>query len=365
MEISSIISDEDKENKDVTIKEEGEKVVEKKKFPLIKVIFSLLLILIIFIGIISAYVFSFYNSQINKPLNEIAISKGIETNKLNLTIQKGMSTDQIANMLSEMGLITDPRILKAYMFLNKDKTIQAGYYRLNNLNELNLQSLVDLFQKGSFETKLTFLEGWRVEQYVDYLDENMGPDFANEFAKSEYIKEGYLFPDTYIIEADYLPSNLASWMRNTFDKRFSQELKNQAELRGLTPEQVIIFASILEREMNIKKDMPIVAGILVKRWQNDWPLQADATVQYVKGNSKDWWPKITGEDTRTTDSPYNTYQNKDLPPAPISNPGLDSLKAVAEYQETPYWFYITGKDGVTYYAETLDQHNQNIAKYLR
>lgn len=300
--------------------------------------------------------YTYYNNQINKEI----VSTGDE---LTLTIERGMGVNAISDYFKEEGLISDPLILKAYLYFHNDKKIEAGYYHFPD-EDLNLIKLVDLLQGGTFERKLTFIEGWRIEEYIDYLSLQMGDEFADEFANSPYIKEGYMFPDTYIIEEDYPADSLASWMRNTFDKRVTPELIAKAEARGLTLEQVIIFASILEREMNIKKDRPIVAGILIKRLENGWALQADATVQYAKGTEADWWPVVTRKDLNSVESPYNTYLTKELPPAPISNPSLDAIESVINYQETPYWFYITDRGGITRYAETLDQHNINVATYL-
>ncbi len=311
---------------------------------------------IIFIAVLTGY--SYYNSQIN---NTISFSDNEK--ELKVTIERGMGVSEISEYFVKEGIIKNPIILKVYLFLNKNKKIEAGYYRVPTEN-LNLIKLVDFLQDGTFERKLTFIEGWRTEEYIDYLRKQINDEFADEFANSSYLKEGYMFPDTYIIEEDYPANSLASWMRNTFNKRVTPDLIGTAELRGLTLDDVVIIASILEREMNIKKDRPKVAGILIKRWESGWPLQADATVQYAKGTKSDWWPPVGRDDLRAIQSPYNTYINKGLPPAPISNPSLDSIQSVINYEKTPYWFYITGKDGITHYAETLEQHNDNVAKYL-
>lgn len=322
------------------------------------------LFLFIFLGLAGVLLlagligYSYYNSQINKP-----IIVADDKEEITISIERGMGVNEISEYFQGEGIISNPLILKAYLFLHKDKKIDAGYYHVSKEN-LTLVSLVDSLQDGTFETKLTFIEGWRTEEYIDYLSEQISPEYAETFSKSTYLKEGYMFPDTYIIEENYPADDLASWMRNTFDKRVTAEMAGTAEMRELTLDQVVIIASILEREMNIKKDRPIVAGILIKRWQNGWPLQADATIQYAKGTEADWWPVVTREDYTSVDSPYNTYSHKELPPAPISNPSLSSIEAVVNYEETPYWFYITGKDGITHYAETLDQHNANVARYL-
>ena len=94
-------------------------------------------------------------------------------------------------------------------------------------------------------------------------------------------------------------------------------------------------------------------------------MQVDATIQYAKGNAKDWWPIVTRDDYKNYLSPYNTYLNKGLPPGPICNPSQSSIEAVVNYKTSPYWFYISGRDGKTHYAKTLEEHNQNVAQYLK
>ena len=320
--------------------------------------------LIIFLAIVGALAtagllltYGYYNQEIQKDIVT-------DEKELVITIEKGMGVKEISLELAKRKVIQFPELLQIYMKLNPGKTIQAGYYHIK-LENMDLIDLVDEFQKGSFESKLTFLEGWRIEEYVDYLRDELGDEFADKFAASEYIKEGYLFPDTYVIDKDYKAENLASWMRNNFSKRVTSQMIDDAGLKGLSLEEVVIIASIVEREMNDKKERPIVAGILIKRLQNSWALQADATIQYAKGTSKDWWPIVTRADYAGFDSSYNTYLNKGLPPGPISNPGLNSIESVIDYQETPYWFYISGTDGKTYYAKTLEEHNLNIEKYLK
>lgn len=321
----------------------------------IKLLIALSVIVVILsVSVVGLYIY--YNSELNK---EVIVNDSNST----FEIEKGSSVTSIANELVSLGFLSRPEILKLYLWQNPDKVIQAGYYNIND-EKINLIQLVDVLQTGSFDVKLTFLEGWRIEEYADYLSKKISPEFAEEFLKSPYIKEGYMFPDTYTIDKQYDPSKLASFMRNTFDTKVSETLFYNAARRGLSRSDVMVIASILEREMNIEKDKPIVAGIFVKRLQNGWPLQADATVQYIKGNKNNWWPKVTSIELKTLESPYNTYLNKTLPPAPISNPGLHSIESVANYVETPYWFYVSGNDGVTHYGETLEEHNKNIRDYL-
>ena len=137
--------------------------------------------------------------------------------------------------------------------------------------------------------------------------------------------------------------------------------------------QVLILASLVEREAHHEKDRPIVAGILSKRLRNNWPLQVDASVQYAlaskncplsKANCQ-WWPQSLSEKDLKTQSSYNTYLYRGLPPAPICNPSLSSIKAVIFSQESPYWFYLSDKQGEIHYAVSDRQQAENIRKYLR
>jgi UPF0755 protein len=129
----------------------------------------------------------------------------------------------------------------------------------------------------------------------------------------------------------------------------------------------MVLASIVEREGRTDEDRPVIAGILLKRLNSDWPLQADATLQYALGYQafeKSWWKKALTVEDKKIRSPYNTYLNAGLPPAPISNPGLSSIRAVVYPTVSPYWYYLHDPQGRVHYATTLEEHEQNIASYL-
>jgi UPF0755 protein len=135
----------------------------------------------------------------------------------------------------------------------------------------------------------------------------------------------------------------------------------------------VTMASIIERETNTDEERPIVAGILWKRLETvGWLIQADATVQYDIGNDncrgktltcEDWWPILTKEDIETP-SPYNSYIVNSLPPTPIANPGLSSLKASMFPKSSDYWFYIHDSEGNIHFADDLQGHNRNVRIYL-
>ena len=139
----------------------------------------------------------------------------------------------------------------------------------------------------------------------------------------------------------------------------------EEKTRGLTiTPQAVIVASMLEKEVRKAEDMALVAGIIYKRLKLGMPLQIDATVQYAVGSVDDWWPILTREDLEIN-SPYNSYKNQGFPPTPIANPGLASINAAKKPEESDYWFYLHDSSGQIHYAATLEEHNENIFKYLR
>jgi len=143
-------------------------------------------------------------------------------------------------------------------------------------------------------------------------------------------------------------------------------LQSQIAQSEFTEAEILILASILEREANSPESMGIVSGILQNRLAINMPLQADATIEYVLETPLgELPPGQLAAELRELDSPYNSYLNLGLPPTPIGNPGLTAIKAVLNPVETDYFYYVTDADGAFYYAETYDQHLQNIERYLR
>ncbi len=173
--------------------------------------------------------------------------------------------------------------------------------------------------------------------------------------------EGELFPDTYILPpnatAKLIVTSLLKNFRNKFDplaRKYSSFLQQHSA------REVVIIASLLEREAKSLEDKRIVAGILYERLKIGMRLDVDATVSYLKG---DWRSPLTYNDL-AINSPYNTRKNRGLPAGPICNPGTESLEAAMSPTSLGYLYYLTGNNGSMYYARTLEEHNLNKAKYL-
>jgi UPF0755 protein len=278
-------------------------------------------------------------------------------------IARGENTDQIIKRLEFEGLIKSPLAFK--IILRKDNLagkIQAGDFKLGP--QMNAREIADQLLHGTLDSWVTIPEGLRLEEYFKILTDAGFDINYNDWLKATKGKEGYLFPDTYLIPKDASASTVVNLMLDNFEKK-TAEIGKKA-----SPEEIVL-ASLLEREVKLDADRQIVAGILLKRLKNDWPLEVDATIQYALGNVKcqisnikcNWWQEPTKDDLEL-ESAFNTYKNKGLPPSPICNPGLGAIKAAMFPKTSDYWFYLSDSKGKLHFSKTTEEHDQNIEKYL-
>jgi len=334
-----------------------------KKFIVI-IALSLLPLIIIFL-------FSFYFYY------QSAIKAGNLYDKYyTLVIKKGDDLPTIIKLLKKDQVIRSENLFKIYLKLSKlDVNIQAGEYDIPP--HVSMEELAQILQNGVFDRKITFFEGERVEQYalkaasVITKNEIDKQKFIKEFLDNPQTKQGYLFPDTYSYNTETTAGGLVSWMRSRFNE-IATPVLNSSTL-NLTSDEIITLASIVEREGRNSTDRPIIAGILINRLNLDMPLYVDATTQYQIDNEKlqtesieniNFWNSEITQNDLESESEYNTRKFIGLPPTPICNPGLQSINAVLNYTKTSYLYYIHDETGQAYYSETLDGHNQNVAKYL-
>lgn len=311
-------------------------------------IFALIVLFAVFVGI-------YFVKQTFLPISN-------ESKTVDFMINKGASVSQIGNNLQKAGLIKNGVVFKFYIQLtNSQNKIQAGEFQLSP--NLSLTEIVEKLKKGPTELWVTIPEGTRREEIAIKFATALNKDqkFIEDFMDLTDGKEGYLFPDTYLFPKAATVTQIVNKLESTFD----------AKAKDATREQ-IIMASLLERETFADSEKPIVAGILFKRLNNDWPLQVDATLQYAKDSAKyktvssanKYWEPIYSND-KEINSAFNTYKNLGLPPAPISNPGLSTIEAAINPEESDYWYYIHDNSGKIHFARDLSEHNANIDKYLR
>lgn len=261
-------------------------------------------------------------------------------------VKKGESAATIATHLKSAGLIRSPLYFRI-LVRAKGLSLQAGTFQISPAAPPDQVALF-LTSAKTIDRKLTIPEGYRSEQIAETAGFTV-----SEFKTAAKGLEGQLFPDTYFVKEGITPAELVTLMHDNFNKKV-----------GSVDQSTLILASLIERETKGDAEKPIVAGILKKRLNALWPLELDATIQYILGKPGDWWPDTTLLD-RKISSKYNTYLNRGLPPAPIGNPGLAAINAARAPQESPYWFYLHDQTGHIHYAETLKEHNQNIATYIK
>jgi UPF0755 protein len=247
--------------------------------------------------------------------------------------------------------------------LGIETQLQAGDFRLKR--SMDAKTIATELTHGILDIWVTTLEGWRSEEVASKLSKELD---IPEQEVLKYSSEGRMFPDTYLIPRDATPTAIVKLFTDNFERKITDQMREDIKKSGLTLDQVITLASIVEREGRTDEDRPVIAGILIKRYKNDWPLQVDATLQFALGyqpSEKTWWKKYLTVDDKKVQSPYNTYTHPGLPPGPIGNPGLASIKAVIYPTETDYWYYLHDESGGAHYGKTIDEHNANITKYLQ
>lgn len=311
--------------------------------------------ILIFLISVSSIVAIFFVKNLTTPVSN-------DTKNQDVLITKGSSVTQIGNKLEKAGIIRSGLVFKFYVQLtNSQNKIQAGEFQLSPSS--NLFEIVERLKKGPSEIWVTIPEGLRQEEIALRFSTTLNKDqaFITEFINLTSSKEGYLYPDTYLFPKTATAQQIVNKLLSTFDQK----------VEDITYDQ-LIMASLLERETFSDQEKPIVAGILYKRLKNDWPLQVDATLQYAKDNlkyssvninNKYWEPAFAID--KEINSLYNTYKNLGLPPSPISNPGISTINASIDPQDSEYWYYIHDNSGKIHYARDLSEHNANINKYLR
>ena len=313
---------------------------------------SILLILAVLI-LIPLYLY--YQQSLN-PVNPLA------KDSVTFSIKSGEDVRSIAQRLYDENLIRSSLVffLKARL-TDYGKKIQAGDFQLSP--SMGMQEISQELLHGTSDIRLTIPEGWRREEIAMKIT-NQFDIPENEILKTA--REGYLFPDTYLIPKEATGSTIVKMMEENFNKK-TQKAREAGNKKSLDFEEIIIIASLVEREAKLHEDRPLIAGVILNRLKIGMKLDIDATIQYSLGyqsEQKSWWKKdLTAEDLEN-ESEYNTYLNAGLPPTAIANPGLSSIEAVINAPKTDYLYYIADKTGKTHFAKTFEEHAANISKYL-
>lgn len=277
-------------------------------------------------------------------------------------IEKGQSIREIATNLKNNGLIKDT--VAFFLLIKKDgldNKIQAGQFYL--APSMSSQEVVKALQVGTHDTRVTVPEGKRAEEIAVILEKNF-TSYDPSWRQMLIEQEGYLFPETYSFSKDATIDQILTTMTDTFEERYAAV--SGPRKADLTKKEIVTIASLVEREARHDEDRPMVASVILNRYDIGMKLDIDATIQYALGyneQEKRWWKEGLTFDDLALNSPYNTYRVNGLPPTPIANPGAEALEAVVNPADTDYLFYITDSAGVNHYAKTNQEHEANKQKY--
>ena len=305
-----------------------------------------------------------------------------------ISVEANEAVKDIGQMLEDEGVIDSAiqfRVLAE--LLGYERILQSGEYEFDP--DTPALQVVYRMRRGILSSLfVTVVEGWRLEEIADALDEqgvisregfleaaiagNFDFDFLQRLRPATPL-EGYLFPATYFYGRSDTAEDVIRQMLEAMDDNFSEELLRDALNVGLTMHGVLTLASIIEREARVPEERPIMAQVFLARLRRGIPLEADPTVQYALALDPEsvaefgyWKAGLTEEDLEV-DSTYNTYRFGGLPLGPIAAPRLASIEAVIEPADTNYLYFVaTGdEDGSHAFAETLEEHQQNIEEFQR
>ncbi|MDD3662688.1 MAG: endolytic transglycosylase MltG [Candidatus Pacebacteria bacterium] len=289
-------------------------------------------VLNIFFGLCGILIISYYlfSAPVNTSNNKDLI----------IHVSQNDSLSNISENLKNKKIIKSEFLLKAFIVLfNSDKEIAQGDYLLSKKSPVF--SIAWQLAHGKHKTnpiKITLREGLTNDQMANIFADKLSLFRRDLFIEKTNGKQGYLFPDTYFFFPMDTASEIYDKISNNFIKQ-TRKIKEEALVLGKDFDEIIVMASIIEGEASGKEDAHIISGILWKRIKIGMPLQVDVEKE--------------------------TYQKRGLPDKPINNPGLASIKAALYPEDSPYLYYLHSKSGQVYFAKNLNEHNQNIQKYLK
>jgi UPF0755 protein len=355
--------------------------IEQPRLGLKRSFFLLVLLILVIALVVGIY----YFTKVNRAATSVS-------REVNFTIEKGLSTKQIAAKLAEQEIINNEFIFVVYSKLNgAGSKFQAGNYILNsNMTPAQIVEVLTLGKVVTDHRFVTIIEGMSNKQLAKFLVSRQiiqtelgldkalgeqGTDFKFFDEAKKFAYQGFLFPDTYtLIKEGSVATDLVSKMLNNFESKITDQMIEDVEKSDYDFGQILTLASIIEKEVGrnkenitdedielMQRERELVASVFYNRLEIDMALESDATVNYVTGKSD---RSVTIEDTKIN-SPFNTYRFPGLPPTPISNPGLDSIHAAINPASSDYLFFLNSPDGTAYFAKTLAEHGVNREKYLR
>jgi len=325
-------------------------------------------ILIFLVGSLLFSLILFYCLVLTPPIN-------IEPTKI-IFIKKGSSLKKISELLEKEGLIKNRQFfILMTTLLNKKAKIKAGEYEFQT--NLFPWQVLKILQEGQVKRHLiTIPEGYTINQIAqllgelnivdknEFLQKANSPSFISSLGLSDLADsslEGFLFPDSYHMMKEMDAEDVIRMMTQQFKKVFNEELNKIGNNLRISEREIIILASIIEKETPLPAEKPLISAVFYNRLMKNMPLQSDPTVIY---GIKNFNGNLTKEHLLKA-TPYNTYTKVGFPPTPICNPGRESIRAALSPANVPYIYFVSKNDGSHYFSSNLEDHNQAVLKYQK
>ncbi len=307
------------------------------------------LVILAALGMVLLYTYLFHVRAPNDfPIGEL------------VAVESGRSVSELAYDLKAHGVIRSPLVFKGLILvLGSDRTVRAGDYLFKEPRDV--LSIARAMAAGAFglePIRIRIPEGAHTREIAAIYDSFLQRFDADAFVSKAQPQEGYLFPDTYFFLPNATEDTVIATMRQNFDTQLAKVLP-QIEEFGEPLSDIIILASIIEKEARNSDDRRKISSVLWNRLERDMALQVDVTFLYTIGKGTF---ELTKDDL-ASDSPYNTYVNKGLPPTPIGSPSLDAILAAVQPADTDYLFFMADLTGVTHFCRTHACHVANKARY--
>ncbi|MGA2318075.1 MAG: endolytic transglycosylase MltG [Thermodesulfobacteriota bacterium] len=291
-------------------------------------------------------------------------------------IKKGTHLKKVSEVLKQDGIIKNRHFFVLLTtILGKKTKVKAGEYEFHT--QMLPLEVLDALVKGQVKPHLvTIPEGYTLSQIAQlledlnlvekkgFLQKASSPDFINTLGLSQLAGptlEGYLFPDTYHLFREMDPEEVIQMMVHQFKKVFGPDLANRTSELGISEREVVILASIIEKETPLSEEKPLISAVFQNRLKKKIPLQSDPTVIY---GIKNFSGNLTKEHLLRR-TPYNTYLMVGFPPTPICNPGKESLLAAVHPAPVPYLYFVSKNDGSHYFSSDIEEHNRAVWKYQK
>ena len=323
---------------------------------------KLILLLFVFVVFVVGLIFIIsYKNVIEKPLKS-------NEDTILIEVKQGEGFNDILNKLDKENKLSNKFLLKIKLSIDKKNVkLREGIYEINTSS--TLEKLINNLENETGDkglVKLTIPEGYSIDDIAKTVEEknicskeeflkavksyNL-PNFVKVNEQKRYNLEGFLYPDTYLIEKGSDANYIIKIMLNRFEEIIKQvKVETKADIKDQDVEKIINIASMIEKEAKVQSDRPLIASVIYNRLEKDMKLQLDAAVIYALGYHVD----VVLNKHLEINSPYNVYKYKGLPIGPIANPGIDCIRAALAPQKTDYLYYILQKDSSHYFTNNYD-----------